>query len=31
MGICADDGRKFGRLYTKVNMLTEQEFYMALK
>ncbi len=31
MGICTDDGRKFRRLYTKRNIMIEQEYYRALK
>jgi cysteine synthase B len=26
VGICADDGRKFRSLYTKGNIMTEQEY-----
>ncbi len=31
MGICTDDGRKFRMLYTKGNIIPEQEYYRALK
>jgi hypothetical protein len=28
---CTDDGRKFRRLYIKGNIMTQQEYYRALK